>query len=497
MKISVKTTAAEALSVNCLVVGVGKGRRLVNRFSNLNLAVSSELARIIEPLRFSSNVGESVYLHSINGLAANSVLLVGLGRNIKLSETDWGKVLRTIISALRSAEASTVGWTLTSIPVRGHDTHQILSQCITAIGHVAYRFEDMKTASTRSEQPTIEQLIITSDAATYQAAMTTVREAQALLKGLTLAKDLANLPANVCTPSYLAEQTRTIATANDRIRTTVIDRMEAEKIGMHAFLAVAAGSRQPPQFIIMEYSGGTPEQAPIVLIGKGVTFDSGGISIKPSNNMDEMKFDMCGAASVLGALVAVAQLNLPINLHVLIPATENLPDGNAIKPGDIVHTMSGQTVEILNTDAEGRLILCDALYYAQRLQPDTVIDVATLTGACVVALGAHASGLFTNDDALAKALLEAGEIADDRAWRLPLWPEYVEPLKSNFADIANIGGREGGAAVAAGFLSKFTNSMRWAHLDIAGTAWKSGSNKGATGRPVGLLFHYLLQRSAK
>jgi leucyl aminopeptidase len=270
-----------------------------------------------------------------------------------------------------------------------------------------------------------------------------------------------------------------------------------EKLGMGALLAVSRGSRQPPKLIVLEYPGGQPKESPIALVGKGITFDAGGISLKSAENMDEMKYDMCGGACVLGTMLTVAELGLPLNLVGVIPACENLPDGNAIKPGDIVKTMSGKTVEILNTDAEGRLILCDALTYTQRFNPKLVIDLATLTGACLVALGRHATGLFANDDGLANALLEAGEFSLDRAWRLPLWEEYQEQLKSNFADLANVGGREGGAITAASFLSRFAEKFTWAHLDIAGTAWTSGrDNKGATGRPIPLLAQFLLDQVA-
>jgi len=277
----------------------------------------------------------------------------------------------------------------------------------------------------------------------------------------------------------------------------VLERADMEKLGMRSLLAVAAGSHQPPKLIVLRYRGGATDAKPVVLIGKGVTFDTGGISLKPAAEMDEMKYDMCGAASVLGTLQAVTRLKLPVNLTVVVPATENMPGGGASRPGDIVTSMSGQTIEILNTDAEGRLILCDALTYAERFKPDTVIDVATLTGACVVALGGVASGLFANRDALARELLAAGEDAHDRAWHMPLWDDYQELLKSPFADMGNIGGRWAGAITAACFLSRFTRKFKWAHLDIAGTAWKSGKDKGATGRPVALLTHFLLQRAGQ
>jgi leucyl aminopeptidase len=277
----------------------------------------------------------------------------------------------------------------------------------------------------------------------------------------------------------------------------VLDGPEMQKLGMGALLAVAQGSVQPPKFIVLTYRGGAAESAPVVLVGKGVTFDTGGISLKPASDMDQMKFDMCGAASVLGALQAVAQMRLPLNVVGIVPSTENMPGGRATKPGDVVKTMSGQSVEILNTDAEGRLILCDALTYSERLKPACVVDVATLTGACVVALGHVATGLFANDDALARELLAAGDAAYDRAWHMPLWDDYQEQLRSNFADMANVGGRPAGSITAACFLSRFAKSFRWAHLDIAGVAWRSGREKGATGRPVPLLVQFLIERAAQ
>jgi leucyl aminopeptidase len=298
----------------------------------------------------------------------------------------------------------------------------------------------------------------------------------------------------VCTPTYLGEQAIELGKQHG-LKVEVLEQKEIEKLGMGCFLAVAKGSKQPPRFIVMEYWGARKEEPPVALVGKGITFDTGGISIKPSAEMDEMKFDMCGAASVFGAMKAVAQMKLPMNVIGVVPTTENMPGGNAVKPGDIVTSMSGQTVEILNTDAEGRLILCDALTYVERYKPAAVIDIATLTGAMVIALGNVATGVFSNTDSLANEVLRAGDVAWDRAWHMPLWDDYQEQLKSNFADFPNIGSRAGGSITAACFLSRFTKAYPWAHLDIAGTAWKSGAEKGATGRPVPLLVHFLERRA--
>jgi leucyl aminopeptidase len=326
------------------------------------------------------------------------------------------------------------------------------------------------------------------------AARAGVARGQGVAAGVTLARECANRPANHCTPSFLAAEARKLAKAHG-FKVQVLDRKDCEKLGMGSFLAVAQGSDEPLKFIVLRHDGGPKTQAPVVLVGKGITFDTGGISIKPSAEMDEMKFDMGGAASVLGTFRALGELKPKLNVIGLIPACENMPSGRAVKPGDVVTSMSGQTIEVLNTDAEGRLILCDALTYAERFKPAAVIDIATLTGACVIALGAHRSGLFSPDDQLAEALLAAGAAGLDAAWRMPLDEEYDEALKSNFADMGNVGGRAGGAITAAMFLKKFTAKYPWAHLDIAGTAWKSGAAKGATGRPVPLLTHYLLSRA--
>jgi leucyl aminopeptidase len=315
---------------------------------------------------------------------------------------------------------------------------------------------------------------------------------------MAFARDLGNQPPNVCNPSYLAAEARKLArgaSPKNRVRVKVIDEREIEKLGMGAFTSVTQGSATPGKLIIVEYRGAAAKMPPIALIGKGITFDTGGISLKPPAAMDEMKFDMCGAAAVLGTTNAVIDAKLPINLVTLVAAAENMPSGRASRPGDVVTTLSGQTVEILNTDAEGRLVLCDTLTYAERYRPKAVIDVATLTGACVVALGAHASGLFANDDALAASLLSAGEFIWDRAWQMPVWDDYQQNLKSNFADMANVGGRDAGAVVAACFLSRFAKQFAWAHLDVAGSAYASGAAKGSTGRPVPMLFQYLLNQA--
>jgi leucyl aminopeptidase len=362
----------------------------------------------------------------------------------------------------------------------------------TAGGDAVYLYRHTKPSAAAGTKLAKITLLCTreSEAAVAQG----LKRGAAIVAGVTLAREVANRPGNHCTPTMLGEQAEELARAM-KLKVEVLGRKEIEKLGMGSFLAVAQGSDEPPRFIVLRYDGAPSSEAPVVLVGKGITFDTGGISIKPAGEMDEMKFDMGGAASVLGTLRAVAQLKARVNLIGLIPTCENMPSGKAVKPGDVVKSLSGQTVEILNTDAEGRLILCDALTYAERFKPRVVVDVATLTGACVIALGHHRSGLFTPHDELAQALSAAGDAALDPCWRMPVDAEYDEVLKSNFADMANVGPRAGGSITAAMFLKRFTRKLHWAHLDIAGTAYKSGANKGATGRPVGLLTHFVLAQA--
>ncbi|MCU0813066.1 MAG: leucyl aminopeptidase [Burkholderiaceae bacterium] len=363
---------------------------------------------------------------------------------------------------------------------------------VAAVGDAVYTYRHTKPSAPPA--PVLESVTLLAPKAQAAALRRGLARGEAIGAGVALARECANRPGNHCTPTFLAEQAKALAKSHG-LKVDVLERKDVEKLGMGAFLAVAQGSHEPLRFVVLRYQGAGKDDAPVVLVGKGITFDTGGISIKPAAEMDEMKFDMGGAASVLGALRAVAELKPKVNVVGLIPACENMPGGRAVKPGDVVTSMSGQTIEILNTDAEGRLILCDALTYAARFKPAAVVDIATLTGACVIALGHHHSGLFAADDALAADLLAAGAAALDPAWRMPLDAEYDDALKSNFADIANVGPRAGGAITAAKFLQRFTKDLRWAHLDIAGTAWKSGAAKGATGRPVPLLTHFVLSQA--
>ena len=423
-------------------------------------------------------------------------LLVG-GTDAELTPDDYRKVMLAVAAQLRAARIGDAVIALGQIRVTGWDDYRKVRWAAAALSSALYWFDAPRIEPTKDRR--IARVVFhlhdkRSGARAVDTVGRAVRHAAALDAGLGLARDLANQPPNVCNPTYLARAARKLAGPRTNVR--VMDEARMEALGMGAFMAVTRGSKTPGKMIVVRHRGARAAERPYVIVGKGITFDTGGISLKPGAGMDEMKFDMCGAAAVLGTMRAVADAKLPINLIGIVAAAENMPDGDATRPGDVVRSMSGQTVEILNTDAEGRLVLCDALTYAERFDPKAVIDVATLTGACVVALGAHASGLFANNDALAQALAEAGGFIGDRAWQMPVWEDYQSQLKSNFADMANIGGREAGAVVAACFLSRFTKRFAWAHLDVAGTAYLTGANKGATGRPLPLLFQYLVNMSA-
>lgn len=480
---------------DCIIAAVFQGNRLSHGAQRLDQASAGRLTEVLKAGDLQGKVGETLILHRLAGTNAARILLVGCGKGDEpLSGAEFHRVLLEAAAALTRTGAKDAVIYLADLEVKGLDLPSKIKRIATVFAAGIYRFDRLKTTA-EAAVPKLRKLIVASEGDDIGRQKHVLVQAQAIAQGMALAKDLANLPGNICTPNYLAEQAKALGKQHPALKTKILNSSDMEKLGMGALLSVARGSGQPPKFITLDYQPSKPGKKPIVLVGKGITFDSGGISIKPAAQMDEMKFDMSGAASVLGTLAAVATLKLPVPVVGIVPACENMPDGDANKPGDIVTSFSGQTIEVLNTDAEGRLILCDALTYAERYHPQAVIDVATLTGACVVALGKHASGLLSNDEDLASEILAAGERSGDRAWRLPLWEDYQEQLESNFADVANVGsGREAGAITAACFLSRFTKKFRWAHLDIAGTAWDSGKNKGATGRPVPLLVEFLLGR---
>jgi leucyl aminopeptidase len=453
------------------------------------------VAGVLDAGDMDGKAGTTLMLRDVPALDSERLLLVGLGKEKEFRDQAYAMAIRTAVGAVRTSGAVDATLLLTRIPVKKRSAAWRIRQAALAACETLYRFDRFK--SKKDDEHPLRSLVFAFDESAGEAAAAqALAQGLAIGEGVALAKNLGNLPGNVCTPDHLAQAARQIA-AEHTLECRILERADMETLGMHALLSVAKGSRQDPKLIVLDYRGGKSADKPVVLVGKGITFDSGGISLKPGEAMDEMKFDMCGAASVLGALEATARMRLPLNLTVIAPCVENMPGGAASRPGDIVTSLSGQSIEILNTDAEGRLVLCDALTYAERFKPAAVIDVATLTGACIVALGHVASGLFASDDELAEALLDAGDAAFDRAWRLPLWEDYRESLKSNFADLANVGGRPAGSVTAACFLSRFAGKYPWAHLDIAGTAWKSGTDKGVTGRPVPLLTHFLLARAGK
>jgi len=495
MEFSIRSGSPAKQRAGCVVVGVYDGRKLSASAQDLDRAARKRISEVLRGGDLEGKLGSTLLLHKVSGISAERVLLVGLGRERDFLESAYRTALVATIKALRTTGTTEAIVCLPALDVKRRDTSWKVEHAVMCLMEGVYRFDRLKSKAPDTRRALRKVALVVADRAEVAEGEQAIDRAQAIAQGVQLAKDLGNLPGNICTPTYLAEQAVELGKRSG-IRVEVIEQKEMEKLGMGCFLAVARGSRQPPKLIVMEYQGGARNAPPVALVGKGITFDTGGISIKPAGEMDEMKFDMCGAASVLGAMQAVALMKLPLNVVGVIPATENMPGGNAIKPGDVVTTLSGQTVEILNTDAEGRLILCDALTYVERYKPAAVVDIATLTGAMVIALGHVATGMFSNSDPLARELLQAGETAWDRAWHLPLWDEYQDALKSNFADFPNIGTRAGGSITAACFLSRFTKSYPWAHLDIAGTAWKSGPEKGATGRPVALLAHFLARRAA-
>ena len=490
MQFELTRQAAHEQPAGCVAVGVYASHALSPSAKLIDKASGGAVTAAVKAGDISGKAGETLLLRGLRGVRAERVLLVGCGKAGELDAGAYQGMVGGAAAAMGKLHAAQAALYLSELAVAGHDEAWRVRTAVMAADQALYRFTEYKEKPARRH---LKSLLVAGSARQAKKLQAALAQGLALAQGVALARDLGNQPANVCTPTYLAEQAQALAKAHD-LELEVLEEAQMRELGMGALLAVARGSRQPPKLIVLKYRGGKPKAAPVVLVGKGVTFDSGGISIKPSAAMDEMKFDMCGAASVLGTVKAAALAQLPVNLIGVVPASENLPDGNAVKPGDIVKTMAGKTVEILNTDAEGRLLLCDALTYCARFKPDAVIDIATLTGACVVALGAHAHGLLGNDQKLMDALLAAGGTVHDRAWQLPLWREYREQLKSPFADLPNVAGREAGTITAAAFLSAFTEKLRWAHLDIAGTAWKSGKDKSATGRPVGLLAQYLIDR---
>jgi len=493
MEFITKVAAPEAVKTDCVAVGVYSDGSLAPAARRLDTAAKGALKAAIKSGDVTGKRGSAVLLRGVPGVAAARVLLVGLGAPGELNDRGFAEAVKT---AVKHAGSGTRDLTLavTDWAVKDRNDHAWQARMlVVAARETAFRTDELKSKKDEvAKLPATVALLLGKREARVDTAL---GQGVALANGMELTKRLGNLPGNVCTPAYLGEQAKKLG-KECKLDVQVFDRKGIEKLKMGSFLSVTNGSAQPPRLIVMKYSGGAKHAAPTVLVGKGITFDTGGISLKPGAAMDEMKFDMCGAASVFGTLRAVAEMKLKVNVVGVVAACENMPSGTASKPGDVFKSMSGQTIEVLNTDAEGRLILCDALTYAERFKPAAVIDIATLTGACVVALGDVNTGLFATDEALAADLLKASKAAVDPAWRMPVEEEYQDQLKSNFADMANIGAAgKAGAVVAACFLARFTKNYSWAHLDIAGTAWKGGATKGATGRPVPLLTHFLMDKA--
>ena len=494
MEFTIKTGSPAKLKTGLLVLGAFAEGRLPALSAAADGAAEGRLAALIKRGDLEDKAGATLLVHDLPGVHAERVLLVSLGKHDEFGDKAYRDALAAAAKAISAGPAKDAVVALADAELSGRDMAWRLQQAARILADGAYRFDALKSDKKTRKERGAKKLCLLVSCELGAELDTAVLQGHAIASGMALAKDLGNLPGNHCTPTHLAETAESLG-KQYKFDVEVLERDDMEKLGMGSFLSVARGSHQPPKFIVMHYKGGKAKARPVVLVGKGITFDTGGISLKPAAEMDEMKFDMCGAASVLGTFKAVAQMGLPINLVGLVPTTENMPGGGATKPGDVVTSMSGQTIEVLNTDAEGRLILCDALTYAERFKPECVIDIATLTGACVVALGKIPSGLLANDDELAAEILRRGTESGDRAWQLPLWDDYQELLKSNFADMGNIGGRYAGTITAACFLSRFAKAYKWAHLDIAGTAWVSGDAKGATGRPVPLLSSFLIGRA--
>jgi len=486
-------TKPETLRSQCLVVPIFQNKQLSQSANQLDKHCGKQISLLCNRGDINGETGSTLLLPISDNIKAERILLVGAGESGSLCEKDGQKLIEKTLAHLNKLNIKDACLLFDDIHIEGKENTWLTKKLAQQAELNGYQYS--KTLSKPKSASPLKKITLSgkNTISTKQAA----DQGKAIAIGMNTARELGNLPANICNPAYLASQARGLARQHKRFSTSVLEEKKMQELGMGALLSVTAGTEAPAKLIVMQYQGAKKSDKPHVLVGKGITFDSGGISLKPGAKMDEMKYDMCGAASVMGTMTALAELQLPINVVAIIAAAENLPSGKATKPGDVVTSMSGQTIEVLNTDAEGRLVLCDALTYAARFKPQSMIDIATLTGACVVALGSHATGLYSNQDDFARELLDAGETTNDRAWQMPLWDEYQPQLDSNFADIANIGGPGGGSITAACFLSRFTKGQRWAHLDIAGTAWNSGASKGATGRPVALLTQYLINQCAK
>jgi len=490
MKFSLNSSPCHEVSTDCLVIGVFEDSPLRGSALAIDQASGGALQKLVDSKDIDTYWRHSTMLYGLEGVAAKRILAMGCGEQEKFSPVRFDTVCAKAGEFLRDQVSNNAHVCLNEIETGGKDAYWRLRQAAVVLDRANYKYTTTKAPKVWDHDPIASYSFNAGDE--LQDALI---EARGMAKGYLQSRELGNLPPNICTPAYLASQAREFEANYANVSVEILKRKAMAKLGMSALLAVGQGSANGPRLIVLKYQGKDDDSQPIVLVGKGITFDSGGISLKPGPNMEQMKFDMGGAASVLGAFEACADLQLPINLVTIVASAENMPDGKAYRPGDVLTSMSGQTIEILNTDAEGRLVLCDALTYSQRFNPAALIDVATLTGACVVALGHHASGIMSKHDDLVEELLEAGQQAIDRGWQLPLWEEYQPQLKSTFSDMKNVGGMPAGSITAGCFLSRFTKGQRWAHIDCAGTTWKWGTSESSTGRPVGLLTQYLINQS--
>ncbi|WP_299002000.1 leucyl aminopeptidase [uncultured Shewanella sp.] len=496
MEFSVKSGSPEKQRSACIVVGVYEPRRLSGIAEQLDKISEGYISNLLRRGDLEGKPGQMLLLHHVPNVLSERVLLVGCGKERELDERQYKQIITKTINTLNETGSMEAVCFLTELHVKGRDTYWKVREALETTQNSLYSFDALKTRKGETRRPLRKLVFNVPTRRELTVGERAIEHGLAISSGMHLCRDVANMPPNICNPAYLASQARQLAETHDCLTVSTLGEEQMAKLEMNSYLAVGRGSHNESIMTIMEYKGAVKSnEKPIVLIGKGLTFDSGGISLKPGEAMDEMKYDMGGAAGVIGTMKALCEMKLPINVIGILAGCENMPSSNAYRPGDVLTTMSGQTVEVLNTDAEGRLVLCDVLTYVERFDPELVVDTATLTGACVIALGKHASGLFSSHNPLAHELLNAGEQSGDRAWRMPLWDEYQESLESPFADMTNLGGRAAGSITAACFLSRFAKKYHWAHLDVAGTAWNSGANKGSTGRPVPLLTQFLINRA--
>jgi len=494
MKFTIKAASLQNLSTACLVLGVYTNQNLPERTAQADKLIRKKISKLIDSGDLSGALGQTVLLHAPEGLRAKRVLLVGLGKKSDFDQKKFGRAVGAVAMALKKYALSDAADTLVNLDIKGTGMDTLGHLLARTLANSTYQYS--QTKSKKGKPSPLKQIdVFLADKSKRNVLKKGLDVGTAVSTGMSVARELGNLPANICTPSYLGEQAIALGKRHKELKTKVLTEAQMKRLGMGSLLSVGHGSDEESRLIIMEYKGTSSNTKPNIIVGKGITFDTGGISLKPGAGMDEMKFDMCGAASVMGAMTALCELKPKINVIGVIASAENMPSGRATKPGDIVTSLSGKTIEVLNTDAEGRLVLCDALTYVERYKPKSVIDIATLTGACIVALGSVNSGLMSNNDELADKLRQHSVAVNDPVWRLPLDEEYQKQLDSNFADIANIGGPKAGTITAGCFLSRFTEKYPWAHIDIAGTAWLQGKDKGATGRPVPLLVDYLLNNA--